>query len=294
MKWWIYQRERFPVLLHGLVIAAFSSCAVAYTVLVDGGQWSWRAFGVALIVSFLFFLQLRIADEFKDKEEDAHWRPYRPVPRGLVRLSELRMIFVFAAVVQAFCSWWLSPQLLWVLVVGWSYLALMSVEFFCRDALKARPVIYLITHMGIMPLVDFYATACEWMPRSAAVPVSLGWFLTASFCNGMVIEIGRKLRQPNDEEEGVETYSALWGTRVASCAWCGVLTLTMCCAAMAARIIDFFWPVVALMLPLCAASWWLRVLYLRGTLGGSGLEKFAAAWTLALYFLLGWIPLMMR
>ena len=64
-----------------------------------------------------------------------------------------------------------------------------------------------------MPLVDFFGTSCEWLPRGSATPQGLGWFLAASFFNGIVIEIGRKLRLPGDEEEGVETYSRLWGKR---------------------------------------------------------------------------------
>ena len=35
-RWWIYQRERFPVLAHGLLIAAFSSSAVCFSSLLRG------------------------------------------------------------------------------------------------------------------------------------------------------------------------------------------------------------------------------------------------------------------
>jgi 4-hydroxybenzoate polyprenyltransferase len=36
-------------------------------------------------------------------------------------------------------------------------------------------------------------------------------FFWVSFFNGTVLEIGRKIRAPQDEEAGVETYSFLWG-----------------------------------------------------------------------------------
>ena len=42
----------------------------------------------------------------------------------------------------------------------------------------------------------------------AASP-GLFWFLIVSFFNGVVVEIGRKIRAREDEEEGVETYSSL-------------------------------------------------------------------------------------
>ena len=85
------------------------------------------------------FFQLRIADEFKDREEDARWRPYRPVPRGLVKLSELRVVFIIAALLQIALVLAHDVRLLLVLAVAWTYFTLMSVEFFCRDWLKARP-----------------------------------------------------------------------------------------------------------------------------------------------------------
>ncbi|MCU0751771.1 MAG: UbiA family prenyltransferase [Akkermansiaceae bacterium] len=180
-RWWIYQKERFPVFAHGPLIAAFSACAVAFSSMLRGAAPpQWQSYLTAFGVCLLMFFQLRIADEFKDREEDARWRPYRPVPRGLVKLSELRVVFIIAALLQIALVLAHDFRLLLVLAAAWTYFTLMSVEFFCRDWLKARPVVYLLTHMGIMPLVDFFGTACEWLPRGASAPSGLGWFLTAS------------------------------------------------------------------------------------------------------------------
>src|SRR6266576_2963318 len=97
VRWWVYQRERFPVVAHGVLIAAFSSSAVSYSALLRGQRPRMASIGVAFVTCFLFFLQLRIADEFKDFEEDCRWRPYRPVPRGLIRLEELGVVLRIAA-----------------------------------------------------------------------------------------------------------------------------------------------------------------------------------------------------
>src|SRR5262245_22303104 len=101
-RWWTYQRERFPVFAHGALIAAFSFSAVSYSALLRGATCypALNAAGTAFITSFLFFLQLRIADEFKDAEEDARYRPYRPVPRGLVTLRELGAVGSIGAFIQ--------------------------------------------------------------------------------------------------------------------------------------------------------------------------------------------------
>ena len=54
----------------------------------------------------------------------------------------------------------------------------------------------------IMPLVDFYATACDWWTVSHRPPPGLLWFVIVSYFNGVVIEVGRKIRPAEDEEEG--------------------------------------------------------------------------------------------
>ena len=294
-RWWIYQKERFPLLAHGPLIAAFSACGVAFSSLLRGAPApEWPMFLTAFGVCLLMFLQLRIADEFKDADDDARWRPYRPVPRGLVKLQELRVIFILGAVIQTGLVLALDVRLLWVLVIAWSYLALMSVEFFRRDWLKKRPVVYLVSHMGIMPLVDFLATACEWLPRGSAPPAGLGWFLAASFFNGIVIETGRKLRQPADEEEGVETYSRLWGKSVASNVWLGSAAATLVCAVAAAREIDFMVPVSLVLAPLAMFALALKPSYVRGSLSGKTFESISAVWTLALYLMLGIVPLLLK
>lgn len=294
-RWCIYQKERFPLAAHGPLIAAFSACAVSFSSLLrHAPRPGWEMYLVAFGVCLLMFLQLRIADEFKDFEDDSRWRPYRPVPRGLVKLSELRIVFIIAAAIQLGLVLWLDARLLWVLGIAWTYLALMSVEFFCRDWLKARPVIYLITHMGIMPLVDFFGTACEWLPRAGKAPAGLGWFLAASFFNGIVIEFGRKLRQPADEEEGVETYSALWGVKGGVTMWLFALIITLGCAVMAARAIDFTLPVAAGLGGVLAIALAAIFGYAHRGMSGKKIEAVSAVWTLALYLLLGLVPLFLK
>lgn len=295
MRWWTYQKERFPIFAHGALILAFSSCAVSYSALLLGAETpSWPPYLVAFATCFLFFLQLRIADEFKDREEDARYRPYRPVPRGLVTLRELGVVFALAALVQLGLALWFFPPLTIVLAAAWTYLALMSVEFFARDWLKARPVTYLWTHMLMMPIVDFYATACHWLPSGEKPILGLAFFLAASFTNGVVIEVGRKLRQPADEEEGVETYSALWGRRRAGLVWWSMLLVTLLFATLAAREIGFLLPVLATLLAFLVAAALLLRRYVAGRLPGKVLENLSGLWTLALYLSLGVIPLFLR
>lgn len=294
-KWWTYQKERFPVLAHGLLIAAFSFSAVAYSAMLRG-QFevpAWQSLLVAFVTCFLIFLQLRIADEFKDIEEDTKYRPYRAVPRGLVTLRELGVVFVLAGAIQFGLALWLDPRLIVLLLITWVYLALMSKEFFVRAWISDRPILYMVSHMAIMPLIDLYATSTDWLLAGDTAPHGLVWFLLASFFNGMVIEIGRKVRSPDDEEEGVRTYSVLWGPRGAVLAWFGVLVATWICAAIGASYIGFVWPIVGTFVVLSIMSLVLSRRFLQSQAAGQGkwIEHLSGVWTLALYLGLGAAPL---
>jgi 4-hydroxybenzoate polyprenyltransferase len=293
-RWWIYQRERFPLAAHGPLIAAFSASAVSYSALLRGGAARPAAlsFVVAFLVSLGSFLLLRIADEFKDAEEDARHRPYRPVPRGLVALRELGVTGVGVAVLQFMLAVTIGWPLVALLAVTWLYFVLMSAEFFARTWLKARPVAYLFSHMLIMPLIDWFATGADWVRAGGGMPAGLFWFLAASFCNGVVIELGRKIRAPEQEERGVETYTFLWGRPVAVGAWLAAQAATLACALGAAQRIDFVGPVAATL----GALWlgahllgWSFVSTARGGLA-KGVETYSGVWTLALYLILGVVP----
>ena len=86
---WTYLQERFPLPAHGPVVVAFAggvACASAAMRGADGP--GWPAVVVASVVALGVFFQLRVADEWKDAEEDRRYRPERPVPRGLVTLPE--------------------------------------------------------------------------------------------------------------------------------------------------------------------------------------------------------------
>ncbi len=298
-RFWTYQAERFPVFGHGVLIAAFSFSAVSFSALLRG-QVRWPGAGAILVAfasAFLFFLQLRLADEFKDFEEDARYRPYRPVPRGLVSLRELGILGVLTVLIQLGLALWLEASLVWLLLLVWSYLALMSAEFFARAWLKARPITYMWTHMLIMPLIDLYATACDWrVAGPGSPPAGLAWFLAVSFFNGVVIELGRKIRAPQDEEPGVETYSFLWGLRKAVLAWLGALLLTAINAWLAAREIDFAAPVGWLLILLLITATVIALRFLRTPVTGRAnlIETMSGLWTILMYLSVGAIPMLLN
>ena len=282
-RWWIYQRERFPLFLNGLAILIFSLAAVGYGWVVSGRQGTP---GLAVILvsfsgSFIFFALMRIVDEFKDHEDDSRYRPYRAVPRGLVKLSELRAIGIFLAVAQFVLALAWSLQLFLLLVCIWIYFLLMSREFFAPRWLKAHPVIYLLSHMVIMPLIALFASAPAWLGHSVTAQELL-LFLVLTFCVGMVGEIGRKIRAPEDEEFGVETYTALWGRITAVNLWLLGTLATALIAGWSCRVFasdGFFAPLLAVLFATTAVVGW-RFIRMPNRVRARVIEAVSGLWTL--------------
>ena len=294
-RWRIYLRERFPLAAHAPLVAAFSLSAVSVSRLLRGerGLPDAAALAVAFVVALLFFFQLRVADEFKDAADDRQYRPYRPVPRGLVTLAELGRLGVASAVVQLAVALALAPKLIVPLALAWAYLGLMTREFFAPAWLKARPVAYMASHMAIIPLIDLFATACDWLVAGHTWPPhGLAWFLLVSYANGVVVEIGRKTRAPQDEEPGVETYSALWGRPAAVRAWLLAIGATALCAWQTARQIGIAVAFGWLLAALIAGCIVVAVTFLRSSRAGAGkrLEIMSGVWTLLMYLSLGAVP----
>ncbi len=296
---WAYQAERFPLVKHGVLIAAFGASATCLSALLRGGAPSVLAIVVAVLVLFGFFFQLRVADEHKDNEDDTKFRPERPVPRGLVTLAELRVVAIGVGVTQVALTVALDWRLLGPLLLVWAWMAVMTKEFFVPAWLKKRPIIYMVSHMAIMPLIDLYATACDWLPAGVALHenfgLTLGAFLLLSLVNGSVIEIARKSWAPEMERDGVETYSRLWGAQRA-----GIVVMALLLAGLAlsafinVRSDAGVVVLVGLMLVTMFAAW-TAIDYAGAPAARQvkQMETGTAVFVLGNYLLLGVIPLLM-
>jgi len=291
---WIYQRERFPLGKTALLLAVFSAASLSVSAHLAGRSLPGVAtFAGAWAIVFVIFFQLRACDEVKDLEEDRRWRPERPIPRGLVSLRlivgpGLAGVPLAAAVAAA-----LDLSLLLPLALVWLWLGLMTAEFFVPRWLTERPFLYLVSHMAIMPLIDLFETACEWLPHGGAPPAGLVWFLGLSFANGCVIELGRKVWAPENERPGVETYSALLGPGRAALLWAGAASAAFTLLvgtgfATGTAALDAAIGAVALAVSWAAA---LRFLHSPDAKGQKLIDALAGVWVLVCYATAGFAPL---
>lgn len=216
---WIYQAERFPLAKTVPLLACFSAASITLSaVLAERPLPGATAYIVGFLLVFILFFQLRVADEVKDSEDDAKYRPERPIPRGLVTQRLIVSLGVGTLPLGIILALFQGAGLIWLLGLTWAWLIVMTFEFGVPAWLKARPVAYLLSHMAIMPLIDLLLTGIEWLPHGSAAP-GLWLFIALSFSNGCVLEIGRKLWAPDSERTGVDTYSGLWGPTRAAHVW---------------------------------------------------------------------------
>ena len=283
-----YQRVRFPLAAYLPLIALAAFGAIAYSRVSRGaaGFVSGGAYLVTAATLLAGFFILRVADEHKDAEADRAYRSHLPVPSGLVTLRELRFVALMALATVTAANALLDPRLLLLMALVAVWIALMTREFFVREWLRARPVPYLLSHMCVMPLLFLYAAAVDWVPAGSKAP-ALGAFLGAVFASGLVLEIGRKIRTPEEEREGVETYSARWGERAAVLRWGAAVGAAGSLVALAGVQVASVWaPPAAFAGTLLVAL--AAVPALRAAAGRSGktIEVAGGIWNLLAFALL--------
>lgn len=200
---WGYLLERFPPVAYGLLVGLFVGSAF---VLAGKSPIEPTAAKAGLVVLLVFF-HLRIMDEHKDGEADALAYPDRLLSRGVVTLPLLARLGVGAIALECAVAWWISIEAWWAWLACLVFTLLMRVEFGVGRWLNRHLVIYAITHnpiVGLLAAFLWVVAGGEWTTQAAlyVAVVSLG---------SLAFEVGRKVRMPTEEIEGVESYSTALG-----------------------------------------------------------------------------------
>ena len=281
---------------HGLLVCAFSFSAIAYSRICRGVQGfvSTQTFLLGIFTTITLFLLLRIFDEFKDAKDDAAYRKELPVPRGLIK--ELKIVGIVVAVLQIGINAIFFPKMLILYFVVIAYLLLMGKEFFISAWLKRNQFFYVVSHMFIIPLVDVYASGLDWFLNNATAPIGLLFFFMVSYMNGVVLEVGRKIKAPEAEAEGVLSYTYMLGTARATYLWLVVLFVTLLLSIAAAHyagygLTAFYFLATAFALCSIAAFTFIKN---KSTKASKAIEISSAIWTIAMYLILGGIPMIQK
>lgn len=288
LRLWIYQKERFPIFAHGLLIASFTFSAMAFSSICRENENNLDLFQFlkAFLNTFFIFLLLRISDEFKDKDFDKLNRPHLPVPRGLVSLVELKILgFAIISILILFNVFFANSQL-WIFSFVIIYMYLMFHEFYLGHWLVERPLWYVTSHMMIIPLVDTLASSFEWMGKEPDL-IGLMWFFAVSFFNGCTLELGRKIKSVENEE--ANSYSKSLGFKRSINIFQLVLATTfiLCIAASTYSNISYIHHLIFVVLYLISAGFGIWYKRNRTIKNAKLFEALSGIWAILMYLNLG-------
>jgi 4-hydroxybenzoate polyprenyltransferase len=209
----VYFRAMFPIPTRALgAVVVFYSLylllARVYGVRPTIGRET--LFGLATL--FLSTLLWRLLDELKDQDLDSQLFPDRPLVRGLVRYSDIRLLALLCLLAVVALNLNRGPAT----DIYFAYFALfiLSWQWWLFPRVVADNVwLVFLTHQTLVPVLFFYVwgvfahnTGVDAGPGKAVAVSLLYWIPLLAW------EIGRKVRAREDETAYM-TYSKRWGTR---------------------------------------------------------------------------------
>ena len=328
----IYLNERFPLGKNSFFTLIFTLSGYIYTGLlynskiitpilskevnrvpllwdkeIDKVPMIWYKLLPLFIIIFMFFFQLRITDEFKDYEEDLKYRPYRPVQRGIISLKALGKIGLATIIIQIILAHVINPKLIYFMLLVWIYMFLMTKEFFIKNWLTERILIYALSHVVIMIFITLvilkgtgYILESHFLESlylslekyEKNIFIGLIPLFALNYLNGIVLEIGRKTRRADEEEHGVQTYSKLWGRKkaVVVLSLLFVIEYFLVILGLAHTYEKYFFFGGLTLLVILVVSIYFMVKFLKKDLSGKIVETVSGLWIIFSSVSLGLLP----
>ena len=126
----------------------------------------------------------------------------------------------------------LVPSMLIWLLIPLGYIFLMSQDFFISKWLNRHWEVYVFSHMFFFPAIDYYSSGMDWyLEGPGQAPFGMIFFFAVSFMNGIVWEVGRKIRTPENEEHN--SYTKRYGIRRATWIWIASISIAFVFALVA-------------------------------------------------------------
>ncbi|MFT4975759.1 MAG: hypothetical protein ACI8S6_001652 [Myxococcota bacterium] len=222
-----YLDERFPPGPYTVLVALFFGSAVLVARDLAGASTlpapeAWL--GAAVV--WLVFFHLRIFDEHKDHADDAVAHPERLLSRGVVTLTLLARLAGAAILVQLVLSAIIGPAALIAWAATLAFTVLMRFEFGVGGWLGRHLIVYAVTHNPVVGLLAVYGWACAGVPFHTSMIA----YITAASLGSLAFELGRKINLPEEEIDGVDSYSSVLGRGRAG----ALLAVTLLASAAAA------------------------------------------------------------
>lgn len=172
---------------------------------------------VALLIGVIIFLfKLRLFDEIKDFEYDTIAYPHRPLVRGAILHPDIYQGIALCTFLE-FLTFGLFGWLgLISIIIANAYAFLMFKEFFVRQWIRPKLILYAVTHTFVVPLLSLaifsvFSSKPIWsLGQEAYIFAAMNWLLFN------VYEFGRKSFIEKEENQKADSYSKNYGRAVAS------------------------------------------------------------------------------
>lgn len=238
-----YFKERFPLPVYLIMCGGFSFSAAA---LADAKFFAWPTL-YSFLGLLLFFGLLRLMDELKDYRKDLVAHPERPLPRGVLRPSEVSSVIQYLALGMVLYGCFgiglvnAEAGVTYLLITG--YLWLMYREFYAGEWLEHQQLLYAVSHQLILiPLCAFAVFSVNPDYITSPATYLYGGLVLGSFFS---YEVCRKLDP--EAHPLLKTYRFLYGP--AGCF--GLVVVASGLAAVTAwrlGVHPILWPATALVL----------------------------------------------
>lgn len=210
-RWWQFIVERFTPLSTLPMIFIFCWSHFLLAQKLWGIPFSWISWSPVFVTATLFLFKLRLYDEIKDYEVDVKINPTRPLPRGLLKHSDIYFMIKVCIIAEIFLMGWKNIQGLIFVVLAIVYSLLMFKEFFIGPWLRPLLTTYAMTHTFVtfwlsLTLLSGFAPLPIWIwPKTTFLFALNSWWIFNLF------EFSRKTFIEIEERENVDSYSNVWG-----------------------------------------------------------------------------------
>lgn len=215
---WIYSREMFPLHLYLPYVVALYACLNFASQAIAGGPLVFDIYGLTGMVSaFCMMLLLRTFDELKDVEIDKVLFPERALPRGDVKVSDVRILSIASFSVLLLVNLLLAPQTWLPFFIMIVYALLTFKWFFAEKIHRENLFLTMLTHQPLPLFINYYLIHTALASGEARHSFTSDHVILLLLFSLPVTawEVARKIRGIGKETDYV-TFSRIFGPRRAA------------------------------------------------------------------------------
>jgi len=237
----VYFKERFPFFTYlTFVSILYLSLSFISQILTNKTPYINKQSLLGIISAFFFMLLIRTFDDIKDQKLDDEIFPNRPVSRGAVLISDVKLLAVLSFVILIVINGICIPKTRFLFSLVMLYLLLTFKWFFTEELHLKNPKFAMLTHQPIPFVILFYLIHIALVSSNTYAEFTKNHLLTL-FIFALPItawEVSRKIKT-KEKENKYETFSKIFGTTLAVLIPLFLYTIASLLSMWLAHIIHF-------------------------------------------------------